>query len=164
MLLQLDNFEGIVIFASNLPENYDAAFVRRILAHIEFELPDVECRLKLWKYLLPIEVPRSPDVTSEWLAAQSEGLAGGDILNVVKLAASQAVARVGNRCQVLQTDILEAIAQVRDGKEKVGVNNIRKPTSIKETIIEPDELPVDARQRYDLAVSKISDSSSTNNT
>ncbi len=40
MLLQLDKFDGVVIFATNLAKNYDGAFVRRILAHIEFELPD----------------------------------------------------------------------------------------------------------------------------
>ncbi len=67
MLLQLDGFNGIVVFASNLPENYDGAFVRRILAHIEFELPDRECRVKLWKYLLPSEVPRAEDVDFDWL-------------------------------------------------------------------------------------------------
>lgn len=162
MLLQLDSFEGVVIFASNLPENYDGAFVRRILAHIEFELPDAECRLKLWRYLLPTEVPRTSDVTLEWLAIQSEGLAGGDILNVVKLSASQAVARVGNQCQVFSNDILESIAQVRAGKSKIGINTVHQSASIKETIIQPDELPVDARQRYDLAVSNISNPSLTN--
>jgi SpoVK/Ycf46/Vps4 family AAA+-type ATPase len=157
MLLQLDNFDGIVIFASNLPENYDGAFVRRILAHIEFELPDLDCRLKLWKYLLPSEVPRAADVTTEWLASQSEGLAGGDILNVVKLSASQAVARSDDRCQVFQDDVLEAIAQVHGGKSKVGLNSIHQAAIVKETIIQPDELPEDARQRYDLAVANASD-------
>lgn len=112
MLLQLDSFDGLVIFASNLPSNYDAAFVRRILAHIEFELPDKECLMKLWKYLLPDEVPRSDDITVEWLANNSEGFSGGDILNIVKLSASQAVARTNNRCEVTQSDILNAITQV----------------------------------------------------
>ena len=158
MLLQLDKFEGVVIFASNLPENYDGAFVRRILAHIEFELPDEECRLKLWRYLLPPEVPRAEDVTLEWLAMQSEGLAGGDMLNVVKLAASKAVARTGTQCQVFQPDILEAIAQVRDGKAKVGGTTEPRPIAVKETIIQPDELSNDMRQQYGLAVSQIAES------
>lgn len=57
MLKQLDKFSGVVIFATNFPRNYDGAFVRRILAHIEFELPDEECRFRLWQYLLPAEVP-----------------------------------------------------------------------------------------------------------
>lgn len=157
MLLQLDNFDGVVIFASNLPENYDGAFVRRILAHIEFELPDEECRVRLWKYLLPIEVPRADDLTPEWLAAQSEELSGGDILNVVKLAASQAVVRIDAQHRVFQTDILDAISQVRSGKERVGSSvNGKKPLSVTETIIEPDDLSPDARKRYDLTVSSLS--------
>jgi SpoVK/Ycf46/Vps4 family AAA+-type ATPase len=154
MLLQLDKFEGVVIFASNLPENYDGAFVRRILAHIEFELPNLDCRLRLWQYLLPSEVPRAEDVTAEWLAAQSEGLAGGDILNVVKLAASQAVARSGIQCQVLQADLLGAIDQVRDSKTKVGSREKVQPV-VKETLIQPEDLAPDLRQQYNLATAQI---------
>jgi SpoVK/Ycf46/Vps4 family AAA+-type ATPase len=157
MLLQLDDFDGVVIFASNLPENYDGAFVRRILAHIEFELPDQNCRKRLWEYLLPVEVPRPSDITEEWLAAQSESLAGGDILNVVKLAASQAVARSGEQCQVFRNDFLGAIAQVRRGKEKVGNVSVQKTLPvIKETILSPDELSPELRDRYEKSLSKLS--------
>jgi SpoVK/Ycf46/Vps4 family AAA+-type ATPase len=158
MLLQLDSFDGIVVFASNLPENYDGAFVRRILAHIEFELPDEDCLIRLWETLLPFEVPRVAEVTPVWLAAESVGLAGGDILNVVKLAASQAVSRAGEDCKVSQSDIQEAISQVRAGKEKVGGSSEgrsaipTKPISVKETILTPDELSPEIRQRYDNAV------------
>ena len=156
MLLQLDDFDGVVIFASNLPENYDGAFVRRILAHIEFELPDQDCRKRLWDYLLPSEVPRSLDITEEWLAVQSEGLAGGDILNVVKLAASQAVARFGEQCQVFQDDFLAAIAQVRRGKEKVGNASVQKtPPVIKETVLSPNELSPELRDRYEESLSRL---------
>lgn len=153
MLLQLDAFEGIVIFATNLPENFDGAFVRRILAHIEFELPDLDCRVKLWDFLLPDEVPRKNDVHPNWLAIQSEGLSGGDILNVVKLAASQAVIRLDDDCQVNQKDVLNAISQVREGKEKVGVfTNKSKQVSVNEELIQPEELSADARKRYDSVV------------
>ncbi len=156
MLLQLDAFDGIVIFASNLPSNYDPAFVRRILAHIEFELPDKECLIKLWKYLLPDEVPRSEDVTAEWLAGQSEGLSGGDILNIVKLSASQAVARADDKCRIFQSDILDSVGQVRSGKEKVGTTfqNERKIT-VSEKIVPTEELPADVREKYNETVSKI---------
>ncbi|WP_414544385.1 ATP-binding protein [Nostoc sp. CCY0012] len=155
MLLQLDSFDGIVIFATNLPENFDGAFVRRILAHIEFELPDEDCLLRLWQYLLPDEVPRADDVTFDWLTSQSIGLAGGDILNVVKLAASKAVARTADECRVSQQDVLEAISQVRSGKEQVGSTLSRqKSVSVKETTLTPDELPNEIRERYDAAVAQ----------
>ena len=150
MLLQLDRFDGVVVFASNLPENYDGAFVRRILAHVQFELPDKDCRIRLWQTLLPAEVPRQHDVTVEWLADQSAALAGGDILNVVKLAASQAVSRPAATCQVSREDIESAISQVRDGKDKVGIfGGEKKKPSVQETVISPEELPDELRARYD---------------
>lgn len=155
MLLQLDSFDGIVIFATNLPENFDGAFVRRILAHIEFELPDEECLLRLWQYLLPDEIPRADDVTFEWLTSQSSGLAGGDILNVVKLAASKAVARNTDECRVSQQDMLEAISQVRSGKEQVGSTLSKNKTiSVKETTLAHDELPSEIKERYDAVVAQ----------
>ncbi len=159
MLLQLDAFDGIVIFASNLPSNYDPAFVRRILAHIEFELPDKECLIKLWTYLLPNEVPRSENVTSEWLASQSEGLSGGDILNLVKLSASQAVSRTKDECKIFQSDILDSVVQVRSGKEKVGTPTPlpgERKITVSEKIVPTEELPSDVCEKYDKTVGKMS--------
>ncbi len=153
MLLELDNFNGIVIFATNLPGNYDGAFVRRIQAHIEFELPNEDCRMQLWNLLLPTEVPRADDITVEWLAQESIGLAGGDILNVVKLAASQAVVRTGEERRILQSDIQNAVTQVKLGKEKVGTgfsyHNQSTTTVVKEEIVSPEELPSDVREKYE---------------
>lgn len=158
MLLQLDKFDGVVIFATNLAKNYDGAFVRRILAHIEFELPDKECRIKLWKYLLPKEVPITKDVNLEWLANESEELAGGDILNVVIAAASRAVMREGEAQKVSPLDLAEEIKFVREAKTKIGSPHYqtnRQKAKVKETIIEPDNLSPELRDRYDEAVSEI---------
>lgn len=152
MLLELDKFDGVVIFATNLAGNYDQAFVRRILSHIEFELPDQECRIKLWEYLLVAEIPRDNNVTPEWLADASDGLAGGDILNVVISSASCAVARMGDNQKILQTDILAEINHVRISKNKIGSRSQRnRKTSVTEVPIE--ELPTDAHQRYDQIIS-----------
>lgn len=49
MLIQLEIFEGVVIFASNLRENYDKAFKSRFLYEIEFDLPDLDCRKQIIK-------------------------------------------------------------------------------------------------------------------
>jgi SpoVK/Ycf46/Vps4 family AAA+-type ATPase len=149
MLLQLDRFDGVVVFASNLPKNYDGAFVRRILAHIEFELPDKDCLVKLWKFLFPGQMPRSEELTPDWLAEQSLGLAGGDIVNVIKLAASQAVSREGSDRKVLTTDIESAIAQVRQGKEKVGhLLDGDRLVTVQETVVPPEKLPTDVQEEY----------------
>lgn len=152
MLLELDKFDGVVIFATNLAGNYDQAFVRRILSHIEFELPDRECRIRLWEYLLVAEIPTDNNVTPEWLADVSDGLAGGDILNVVIASASCAVERMGEERKVLQTDILTEINHVRTSKSKIGACS-QSNSKVSVTEIPIEELPSDARERYDQIVS-----------
>lgn len=118
LLLQLDSFEGVVLFATNLARNYDPAFVRRILAHVQFTLPDQAALVRLWQYHLPKALPRSAEVTPETLATLSEGLSGGDILNSVILAASDAAAR--EAAAVTLDDFTAAIAQVRRAKAEIG--------------------------------------------
>src|SRR5260221_7581057 len=118
LLLQLDAFDGVVLFATNLAANYDPAFVRRILAHVYFPLPDEPALTRLWKYHLPAQMPLQADVTPETLASQSLGLSGSDVLNVVILAAATAVER-GQDAVGLQ-DFEAALAQVRRSKQEVG--------------------------------------------
>ena len=118
LLLQLDSFDGVVLFATNLASNYDPAFVRRILAHVHFPLPDEAALTRLWRYHLPRPMPLEPGVTPEILASQSLGLSGGEVLNVVILAAATAVER-GQDAVGLQ-DFEAALAQVRRSKQEVG--------------------------------------------
>lgn len=58
LLTLLDKFNGIVIFATNLFDNYDDAFLRRIIFHVEFSLPNEEMRVRLWKFHVSENVPR----------------------------------------------------------------------------------------------------------
>jgi SpoVK/Ycf46/Vps4 family AAA+-type ATPase len=118
LLLQLDSFEGVVLFATNLATNYDPAFVRRILAHVNFPLPDHDALIRLWQYHLPAQLPRQPEVTPEVLASRSAGLSGGEVLNVVILAASAAVESA--EAEVSLAHFEEALAQVRRSKREVG--------------------------------------------
>ncbi len=120
LLLQLDAFDGVVLFATNLAANYDPAFVRRILAHVYFPLPDEPALARLWKYHLPAQMPLQADVTPEALASQSLGLSGSEVLNVVILAASAAV-ESGTETVSL-ANFTEALAQVRRSKQEVGVS------------------------------------------
>lgn len=85
LLTLLENFNGVIIFATNLFENYDEAFLRRILFNIEFTLPDTAMLVQLWKFHLSDKIPKK--ITYEKAAEISEGLAGGDIRNITfKLA------------------------------------------------------------------------------
>ena len=80
LLTLLDKFDGIIVFATNLFDNYDEAFVRRILFNVEFLPPDLEMRQQLWRFHLSEKVPR--EVSYDQLAILSEELCGGDIRNI----------------------------------------------------------------------------------
>jgi SpoVK/Ycf46/Vps4 family AAA+-type ATPase len=120
MLRQLDRFDGLVVFTTNFPENYDAAFVRRILTHVRFDLPDLFTRRRLWSHLLPAELPVSPDIDLGVLATESAGLAGGDLVNVVIRAATIAVSRCDEPRRVCLADLRTELASARSAKSEVG--------------------------------------------
>lgn len=83
MLIQLEQFEGVVIFASNLRENYDKAFHSRFLYEIEFELPSYECRgLMISSFFSKITPLYNFEFSNEdlkTLAIESDGLSGRHI-------------------------------------------------------------------------------------
>lgn len=93
MLKQLDAFDGIVAFATNLAKNFDSAFVRRIPIHIEIPLPDESGRLRILETILPDKVPFKTKVDMTGLAAQTSGLSGGDLKNIVVNAVSDLAAQ-----------------------------------------------------------------------
>ncbi|HIK09929.1 MAG TPA: ATP-binding protein [Oscillatoriaceae cyanobacterium M33_DOE_052] len=80
LLTLMDKFNGVIIFATNLFENYDEAFLRRIIFNVEFPIPDQEMRTQLWEFHLSKNVPRN--ITYERAAEISDGLCGGDIRNI----------------------------------------------------------------------------------
>jgi SpoVK/Ycf46/Vps4 family AAA+-type ATPase len=145
MLLQLDAFEGVVIFATNLARNYDPAFVRRILAHVEFVLPDLECRHRLWMHYLRAKLPRSPDVEPAWLAAQSEGLSGGTLLNVIVQAATRAVVRSDVSRRITREDVLVEIERARNAIRQVGAPAEPAQRFSRSTVVPYDQLPDDVQ-------------------
>jgi SpoVK/Ycf46/Vps4 family AAA+-type ATPase len=120
MLSQLDRFAGLVIFTTNFPTNYDVAFVRRIIAHVRFPLPDPPTRRRLWDVLLPDALPLRPDVDRDVLAERSAGLSGGDLVNIVLGAAGTAVARDADERRLGLQDLLDELDHVRSAKAEVG--------------------------------------------
>ena len=106
LLMELDRFDGIAVFATNLVESYDPAFLRRMFAHIRFELPDHPCRDRLWRRLLPDQLPREPDLQAGWLADVTDGLSGADLLALLVRAACRVVQRTGEARRLSRADIL----------------------------------------------------------
>src|SRR5213079_1928576 len=83
LLQELESFNGVVIFATNLAANFDPAFERRIRTHVLFEMPGVEERAQIWQLQIhPKKTPLAPDVDFQRLAEQYV-VSGGDITNAV---------------------------------------------------------------------------------
>src|SRR5512138_1672050 len=96
LLRELESFNGIVIFATNLAANFDPAFERRIRTHVRFEMPGVEERERIWKVQIhPGKTPLANDVNFRDLA-QRFALSGGDIKNAVLKGAAAAAGEPGS--------------------------------------------------------------------
>jgi SpoVK/Ycf46/Vps4 family AAA+-type ATPase len=96
LLQELERFNGVVIFATNLAANFDPAFERRIRTHILFEMPGLSEREQIWRVQLhPSRTPLADDVDFHALAEQFE-VSGGDIRNAVLKAAMAAAAEPGS--------------------------------------------------------------------
>jgi len=62
LLSRLERFEGLAILSTNLRQNIDSAFVRRLEFAVEFDEPSPEERKALWRCHLPDTAPTAPDV------------------------------------------------------------------------------------------------------
>jgi SpoVK/Ycf46/Vps4 family AAA+-type ATPase len=86
LLQKMEEYEGIVILATNFRKNIDEAFTRRIHYIVEFPFPEAEYRERIWRSMIPPDAPLAADVDFAFLGRQFE-LAGGNIRNAVLLAA-----------------------------------------------------------------------------
>ena len=92
LLQRVETFDGLVILASNLAGNVDEAFSRRFEQMIHFPMPRQGERRLLWQKGLPAAASLEPAVDLTQLAARYE-MSGGMIMNVIRFACLQAIAR-----------------------------------------------------------------------
>lgn len=85
LLTLLNDYHGVILFATNFIKNYDVAFLRRIAYHIEFHLPDQKVRESLWHNYIPSRMPCHVDC--KILAEKYDGISGSDISSAVFTAA-----------------------------------------------------------------------------
>ena len=94
LLQKMEEYQGISVLATNLRQNLDDAFVRRLQAIVEFPFPDEEYRRRIWETVFPKEAPVAHDVRFDLLAREIR-LAGGNIKNIALAAAFYAAADGG---------------------------------------------------------------------
>jgi SpoVK/Ycf46/Vps4 family AAA+-type ATPase len=113
LLQRVEAYDGVVILATNLRENMDEAFTRRLKFIVEFPFPDIAGRKLIWQTHFPGEAPVSDDVDYEWLACHLQ-ITGGSIKNIALNAAFFAAADGG----VIRMDHI--LRGARDEFEKIG--------------------------------------------
>ena len=85
LLQRIEEFEGLVILATNLRKNIDDGFFRRMQFVVDFPFPDVAHRYRIWKHHFPAEAP-AQEIDFGYLAERFN-LSGGNIKNIVVNAA-----------------------------------------------------------------------------
>jgi AAA+ superfamily predicted ATPase len=91
LLQKMEQFDGLAILATNLKQNLDDAFARRLTFTLNFPFPEIPERERLWRELWPPRAPKADDVDLAWFAREFR-LSGGNIRNTVLAAAHLAVA------------------------------------------------------------------------
>lgn len=118
LLKELETFNGVVIFATNLAVNFDPAFERRIRTHVLFEMPGVDEREQIWRVQMhPRLTPLASDVNFRLLSETYEA-SGGDIRNAVLKAAMAAASEAGRDAskQIHQRHLEQGITEVLAAK------------------------------------------------
>ncbi|WP_083389739.1 AAA family ATPase [Trichormus sp. NMC-1] len=122
MLILLDNFEGVVIFATNLIKNYDRAFESRIFKHLKFDLPNSENRTKILLKSIPLNVPfknsiplQNEDIQT--LVEISDGFSGREIKNAILYSLIHAISE--NRDFVKFSDFDTSFRRLKEQKQEL---------------------------------------------
>ncbi|UCC16079.1 MAG: ATP-binding protein, partial [Dehalococcoidales bacterium] len=94
LLQKMDEYEGMVILATNLRNNIDDAFSRRMHFTLEFPIPDESDRNRIWNSIFPPEAPLDDNLDFVFIARQFR-ITGGNIKNIA-LGAAFLAAQNGN--------------------------------------------------------------------
>ncbi len=114
ILQRIEEYDGIVIMATNYVQNVDTAFMRRIRYIVNFEMPDKKIRKEIWQTTFAKEVPVG-DIDFDYLAETFE-LSGGEIKNIILNAVFYAAAE---NSKVSMPHILRAIYREKTKDKKV---------------------------------------------
>ena len=106
LLQRIEDYNGLVILATNLKSNLDDAFTRRFQSIIRFPMPDVRERTLLWKKSFSPVCELEDNIKLEEIA-KSYNLAGGSIINVVQYSSLMALQKGGKT--IFLEDIAEGI-------------------------------------------------------
>lgn len=122
MLILLEEFSGIVLFATNLVTNFDKAFESRILKHIKFELPDENARMHIIEKKLPAQIPFAKPYTFEDLRCISqagEGFSGREIKSAILETLLSKATKEGEQATFSIEDFATRFRMKKEEKERL---------------------------------------------
>ena len=90
LLQRIENYNGLVILATNQRGNIDEAFARRFQTIIHFPMPRPEERYEIWRNTFPPQIAIAQDIDWRQVAARYE-LTGAGIINVAHYCAVEAL-------------------------------------------------------------------------
>lgn len=117
LLQRIEEYEGIVILATNLLDHFDDAFVRRIRFVIRFRKPDREDRERMWEKVLWGALPVAEDISAAELAGAAD-------LSPARVKAAAQVAGLLARCSGSETVTREHIRKALEleaGKDETAL-------------------------------------------
>lgn len=86
LLQKMEEYDGLSILATNLKNNLDEAFTRRLRFIVDFPFPEELHREEIWRRQLPESAPRGSDLDFSFLARNFR-ISGGQIKNIILSAA-----------------------------------------------------------------------------
>jgi AAA+ superfamily predicted ATPase len=84
LLQRIEEHEGTVVLTTNLEQNIDDAFLRRLDVSVDFPRPDRQLRQQIWEGIFPDRTPLG-EIDYEFLS--SFDVTGGNIKNIAETAA-----------------------------------------------------------------------------
>jgi SpoVK/Ycf46/Vps4 family AAA+-type ATPase len=132
LLHELESFDGVVIFATNLAANMDPAFERRIRTHILFDMPNADERELIWRVQLHArKTPLADDVDFKTLA-ERYARSGGDIKNAVLKAAQMATTEPGpdEEKRIHQRHFVQGMEEVLAGERVMSQSLFDEPGAV----------------------------------
>lgn len=110
LLQAIENFNGIIILATNMKHNMDSAFSRRFQSSIFFGPPKPEQGLELWTRLWPQQLKKEPSLDFKLLAS-SKPFTAATIVQIVHNLALQAIRK--NKYSVGMADIKRIVEELQ---------------------------------------------------
>lgn len=122
LLQRVENYDGVIVMATNLKDNIDTAFLRRFQLTIEFPMPEASIRTKIWENLLRDTFPLHDDVDLNRIGANYE-LTGGSMKNIFRSVMLRVFDKKEDERSIVMSDLTSAIEQEM---QKSGVYLIQK--------------------------------------